>query len=78
MEAGFTIDRGDLDVQREAMWASGDPKRSIWAMSAAGNDARKFAMTTYRCERCGYLESYATEPMTKKWGMDVPPPQKQG
>ncbi len=37
---------------------------SNW-MGAKVKDKRKFLMTTFRCENCGYLESYATEEKEK-------------
>lgn len=61
MEAGFVADRGDMDISQEAIWASGTPNRSFWRASVVQKGARSFSVATWRCERCGFLESYATE-----------------
>ena len=57
MERGFVLDEahGRLTVGR---WIAGEPERSIWTgLKTRGKD--KLDVTTYRCRRCGYLESYA-------------------
>ena len=57
MEEGFIIDDthgGKLQSQ----WAEGPPKKSIWTgVKVAKEDRHR--VTTYRCVKCGYLESYA-------------------
>lgn len=61
MESGFVLDRGlysSLDDQR---WVEGDVQKSFWhGIHTKGREI--FAVTTYRCERCGWLDSYATTP----------------
>ena len=57
MEEGFIVDAthgGSVQSQ----WAEGKPQRSIWTGLKLARDA-KHSVTTYRCESCGYLESYA-------------------
>ena len=61
MESGFLVDRGDYESQRQATWASGTPAYSIWRNTAIAKGERTMLVATYRCERCGFLESYATE-----------------
>jgi hypothetical protein len=61
MEAGFVVDNGRDLAQRQATWASGDAQFSFWRQSDVAKDARRMRVTTFRCERCGYLESYANE-----------------
>jgi hypothetical protein len=57
MEAGFVIDQGHGTVT-VANWVAGEPERSVWTgLKLRGRD--KVPVTTYRCHRCGYLESYA-------------------
>ena len=57
MEAGYVIDEG-YGTRTVANWVAGEPERSIWTgLKLRGKD--KLAVTTYRCRRCGYLESYA-------------------
>ena len=41
-------------------WVEGEPETSLWmggGLKLRGKD--KLDITTYRCRRCGYLESYA-------------------
>lgn len=58
MEEGFTMDRGHYDSPSVETWVEGVPERSFWSgIKTEGKE--QFAVTTYRCEGCGYLESYA-------------------
>jgi hypothetical protein len=57
MERGFLLDEthGRLTVGK---WMAGEPEKSIWTgLKTRGKD--KLDVATYRCRRCGYLESYA-------------------
>ena len=57
MEPGYVIDEGD-GTRSVANWVAGEPERRIWTgLKLRGKS--KVAVTTYRCRRCGYLESYA-------------------
>lgn len=57
MEPGIVMDRAD-DALRQQEWLEGDPERSIWSgLKTKGKE--RHPVRTYRCERCGYLESYA-------------------
>jgi len=57
MDEGFIVDNV-YGGRVQAQWAEGKPQRSIWTGLKVASDA-KHPVTTYRCERCGYLESYA-------------------
>jgi hypothetical protein len=58
MEAGIILDAGAYGALDVGKWVEGAPVRSIWTgLKVAGKD--KLDVTTYRCRRCGYLESYA-------------------
>ena len=60
MESGIILDRGDYNILAEPHWMEGPVERSVWTgIRTKGHD--RFKVTTYRCERCGYLESYAIE-----------------
>lgn len=59
LEVGFMIDKGDSDLTRQALWASGEPSTSFWRLSAVQSGARTLPVVTYRCKRCGRLESFA-------------------
>ncbi len=57
MEAGYMVDQGH-GTRSVPKWVAGTPQTSIWT----GLNLRKreqIEITTYRCRRCGYLESYA-------------------
>ena len=57
MEPGYVIDEG-YGTRTVANWVAGEPERSMWTgLKMGGKD--KVDITTYRCTRCGYLESYA-------------------
>ena len=60
MEEGFIIDRGHYGAPGEQKWVEGEPERSIWTGIKTGG-RRNFKVMSYRCERCGRLESYARE-----------------
>jgi hypothetical protein len=58
MEDGFTLDH-NYDHHTQASWIEGPPQQSIWTGLKAPRAARH-PITTYRCTKCGFLESYAT------------------
>lgn len=58
MSEGFVLDRGDANKKNLQKWIKGEPAKSFWlGLQTRGREA--FEVTTYRCGRCGYLESYA-------------------
>ena len=58
MEPGFVIDHRHHHQVDTQSWVEGDPERSFWrGLKTKGKETH--AVRTYRCERCGYLESYA-------------------
>ena len=59
MEPGYIVDQGYGKVT-PAQWVAGDPEYSFWmggGLKLRGKD--RLDITTYRCPRCGYVESYA-------------------
>ena len=57
MDAGYTIDVG-YGTKAVPKWVAGAPEKSIWTgLKLGGKD--QLEVSTYRCRRCGYLESYA-------------------
>jgi len=57
MEEGFIVDVG-YGATAVPKWVEGEPVRSIWTgLKLKGKEQKP--VTTYRCRRCGYLESYA-------------------
>ena len=61
MEAGFILDKSHMNVPTVSEWLEGEPEVSFWSGLKTKNRER-LAITTYRCERCGFLESYARQP----------------
>ena len=59
MEKGFTLDMQGRGYDGREQWVEGLPKRSIWFGGLDTSGQRVLPVQTYRCVRCGYLESYA-------------------
>jgi hypothetical protein len=60
MELGYLLDRGDHNVSGIATWIEGQPRRGLFgALKISGR--RRLQVATMRCERCGFLESYAPD-----------------
>ena len=58
MEEGVILDAGAYGSLDVGKWVEGSPVRSIWTgLKVSGKE--KLDVTTFRCRRCGYLESYA-------------------
>jgi hypothetical protein len=58
MEEGFEITGPTGHTVKPDDWVEGKPEASFWTGTNLRGRARH-QITTYRCERCGYLESYA-------------------
>jgi hypothetical protein len=57
MEEGFIVDVG-YGASSVPKFVTGRPQKSIWTGLKLRGRAQ-LPVTTYRCRRCGYLESYA-------------------
>ena len=58
MEKGFVADKAHYSVPETQNWVEGVPERTFWSgIKLKGKEV--LPVMTYRCERCGYLESYA-------------------
>ena len=57
MESGFIVDEG-YGTKAVPKWVAGEPVKSIWTGLKLRGTTR-LDVTTFRCKRCGYLESYA-------------------
>jgi hypothetical protein len=57
VESGYILDEG-YGTRTVAKWVAGEPERSIWTGLKLRGKAQH-DVVTYRCKRCGYLESYA-------------------
>ncbi len=57
MEEGFVLDQ-TYGANVQATWVEGPATRSFWTgVKLKGRE--RVPVTTLRCVRCGYLESYA-------------------
>ena len=60
MEQGFLLELRDGNQKTVTEWIGGTPERG-WFGLVKIRGKRKLAVQTYRCTRCGYLESFAPE-----------------
>jgi predicted nucleic-acid-binding Zn-ribbon protein len=58
MSEGFIVDHGDYGTAHVSTFPAGQPRKSFWT-GLKQNKEEQVAVTTLRCGRCGYLESYA-------------------
>jgi hypothetical protein len=58
MHPGFFLDSKHGDRRGTTDWIEGAPERSLW-MGVKLKGRQRLPVTVYRCERCGFLESYA-------------------
>jgi len=59
MDEGFILDHGHPS-HHAASWIEGKPEKSFWS-GVRTRGKEKLAITTMRCSRCGFLESFARE-----------------
>jgi hypothetical protein len=60
MEAGFLLEQRDGNMRGVTEWIEGAPEKG-WFGNVKVRGKRQLAVETHRCNRCGYLESYASE-----------------
>jgi len=61
MELGFVPDRTNTTMASIQTWVAGAPERSTWTgIKLKGRQL--IPVMTYRCPRCGYIESRAVVP----------------
>ena len=58
MEEGFVPDTGHANAGYQSTWVAGLPERSFW-YGLKLRDKRRHPVRTFRCPKCGLLESYA-------------------
>ena len=58
MERGFILDIME-GGQAASRWAAGAPTKAFWAGVKAVPADEVIPIAAFRCESCGYLESYA-------------------
>lgn len=58
MDLGLVLDKGHHNSLNTEEWLEGEAEESFWSgLKTKGKD--RMPVRTYRCSRCGYLESYA-------------------
>ena len=59
MQEGFILDAAQNE-HKVSRWIAGKPESSFWTgTKTKGKD--QYRIQSFRCSRCGYLESYARE-----------------
>ncbi|MES2097487.1 MAG: PF20097 family protein [Pseudomonadota bacterium] len=58
MAEGFVLDVGQHGSRTVSTWVEGAAEKSFWTGLKIGKKA-SFPIQTWRCGRCGFLESYA-------------------
>lgn len=58
VSSGFIVDMGDGGSANVSQWQDGEPRRA-WYGGVKLPKGEQIKVTTYRCDRCGYLENYA-------------------
>jgi hypothetical protein len=58
MEKGFVAD-STYGAALQSAWTPGEPKPRKILGGIKMDDTTSTPISTYRCQRCGYLESYA-------------------
>ena len=59
MEQGFLLDQ-TYGTYAVASWVRGAPEKSLWTGVKLKRKTR-LTVATWRCRRCGFLESFAPE-----------------
>ncbi len=57
MEVGFSLTTDTNGGHCAGQWIEGKPEKRWWGLNVKGR--KKLTVITYRCGRCGLLESYA-------------------
>ncbi len=65
-EEGFILDRTHGAVLG-AEWVEGVPDRSVLGGIKGLKKRRRFRVMTFRCPKCGFVESYTAEQVNSKW-----------
>lgn len=60
MEEGFIAEQYGGHKIQPSEWVEGAPVKSFWQGTNI-SDKKQYQVKTFRCARCGFLESYANE-----------------
>ena len=62
MTEGFTLEIGAYDSSSQETWIEGKPEYEFWqGLKTSGKN--RYAVTSLRCSKCGFLEQYAINPV---------------
>jgi hypothetical protein len=61
MQQGYVLELGEAPLLSVSKWISGPPEKSFF-LGLVLKDREQYPIESYRCVRCGYLESYALPP----------------
>jgi hypothetical protein len=59
MQSGFIIDRAGPAASLPERWVEGPPTLGFWRHGVSMQGREPLPVTTFRCDGCGYLESFA-------------------
>ncbi|MEO8260331.1 MAG: hypothetical protein ABI868_23500 [Acidobacteriota bacterium] len=59
MASGLMIERGGGPADQQVRWVEGEPVPRSWFQGVQLEGRTPMPVTTYRCDACGYLESFA-------------------
>ncbi len=60
MQPGYLLEEGHGNERSITAWVEGQPQKSFWMGLKPPQE--KLETCTWRCVRCGYLETYAHAP----------------
>jgi hypothetical protein len=63
MEPGYIVDHGDDNFSYQSEWIAGEPQRRRWLAGVKVGKGRRYPIRALRCEQCGFLASYAVNPV---------------
>ena len=59
MEPGFMLERGGGPRDQQVRWVEGEPIPRLFFSGVKLEGREPMPVTTFRCDGCGYLESFA-------------------
>ena len=59
MEPGFMLERGGGPHDQQVRWVEGEPTPRLFFSGVKLEGREPMSVTTFRCDSCGYLESFA-------------------
>lgn len=60
MQEGFILDVAD-GGRKASSWICGPPETTTWSFGVKIKGKEQYPIWSFRCSKCGFLESYARE-----------------